>query len=118
MDVVAPKALPLEKIMGTALGEFIRDLHESKGVTSHLEQTASAFEEDGVTLADGEKLPADLIVIGIGVRPRTALAEEAGLEVDNGLLVNEYLQTSMPNIYAAGDIARWPDRLNHKELAN
>jgi 3-phenylpropionate/trans-cinnamate dioxygenase ferredoxin reductase subunit len=116
VDVVAPEALPLEKVMGTALGEFIRDLHESKGVTFHLEQTASAFEEDGVTLANGEKLPADLIVIGIGVRPRTALAEEAGLEVDNGVLVNEYLQTSMPNIYAAGDIARWPDRLNDKPI--
>jgi 3-phenylpropionate/trans-cinnamate dioxygenase ferredoxin reductase subunit len=108
VHVVAPEARPLEKVMGAALAGFTQNLHESKGVVFHLGHTASAFEADAVTLDNGERLAADLIVVGIGVRPRTGIAEAAGLEVDNGVLVNEYLQTSEPGVYAAGDIARWP----------
>jgi 3-phenylpropionate/trans-cinnamate dioxygenase ferredoxin reductase subunit len=107
--VVAPEARPLERIMGPALGDFVRELHESKGVVFHLQQTATRFEADAVVLESGERLACDLVVIGVGVRPRTALAEAAGLDVDHGVMVNEYLQTSAPDIYAAGDIARWPD---------
>ncbi|HET6655763.1 MAG TPA: FAD-dependent oxidoreductase [Gammaproteobacteria bacterium] len=116
VHVVAPEARPLERVMGAALGDFVRTLHESKGVNFYLEQTATAFEADHVTLQNGEQLAADLVVVGVGVRPRTALAEAAGLEVDNGVLVDEHLRTSAANVYAAGDIARWPDRRSGERI--
>jgi apoptosis-inducing factor 3 len=107
--VVAPEALPLERVMGRDLGEFIRSLHEEHGVRFHLQQTANRIERDAVLLEDGQRIPADLVVIGVGVRPRLQLAQDAGLRVESGVIVNEFLETSVPGIYAAGDIARWPD---------
>lgn len=116
VHVVAPDARPLERVMGPALGDFVRSLHESKGVVFHLQQTAAAFERHQVVLQNGDKLAAELVVVGIGVRPRTALAEAADLDVEHGVLVNRYLQTSAPNVYAAGDIARWPDPISGERL--
>jgi len=109
VDVVALESAPLDRVLGQAVGEFIQQVHEGHGVTFHLSATASRIDERGVHLADGTSLPADLVVVGVGVRPRVEIASQAGLRVDRGVVVNQYLETSVPHIYAAGDIARWPD---------
>jgi NADPH-dependent 2,4-dienoyl-CoA reductase/sulfur reductase-like enzyme len=109
VDVVAPETVPMVKILGTEVGTFIRTLHERHGVTFHLGTAAVSIDEQGVTLQNGEDLPADLVVVGIGVRPAIALAQQAGLAIDRGITVDEHLETSVPGIFAAGDIARWPD---------
>ena len=109
VTVVDVEKVPLARALGQEIGAFVRTLHEEHGVAFRLGQRAAAIDAEAVTLASGERLPAGLVVIGVGVRPSLALAEAAGLAVDGGVLVDEYLQTSAPGIYAAGDIARWPD---------
>ncbi|MFL6599060.1 MAG: FAD-dependent oxidoreductase [Chthoniobacterales bacterium] len=107
--VVGRDSVPLGKVLGTEMGNLVRETHEAHGVKFHLGRTPAAIHDGYVELDDGTKLDCDLIVVGVGVRANTHLAEQAGIATDNGVLVNEFLETNVPKIFAAGDIARWPD---------
>jgi apoptosis-inducing factor 3 len=116
VHVVAPEARPMQNVLGQEVGDLVRKVHEEHGVAFHLGTTPASFDRSHVTLRGGEQLAADFVVIGIGVRPEIALAEQAGIAVDRGVTVDAYLETSIPGIWAAGDIARWPDRLTSEKI--
>ena len=109
VDVVSMESRPLERIVDPRVSSMIRSWHEDHGVRFHMGSEVARIEPGKVTLRDGSTLDAELVIAGIGVKPRVALAQAAGLAVDNGVIVNEYLETSRPGVWAAGDIARWPD---------
>lgn len=109
VTVVDVASLPLERVLGPVLGTVYRDLHVSHGVKFCLgvgiEAIRGSAAVEEVVLADGRVLPAGAVVVGVGVLPRAELAKAAGLEVDNGVVTDEYLETTVPGIFAAGDVA-------------
>ncbi|MFV8258589.1 FAD-dependent oxidoreductase [Bdellovibrio bacteriovorus] len=124
VHVVAPEEMPLLKVVGVHVGSVLHKLHEEHGVIFHLGHTIKEIRQRSVLLDDGHSVDCDFVIVGTGIRPNTQLAEQAGCWVENGVLVNEYLETSVPGIFAAGDIARWPDphsqrsiRVEHWEVA-
>jgi len=108
VDVVSRDHIPLEHVMGAKVGKFVQQLHEEKGVRFHLGAELHAIHAAAVEL-ENSRLAADVVVLGVGVKPRTAIAANAGLDVDNGIIVDSRLRTSAPDVWAAGDIARYPE---------
>lgn len=108
VDVVAPEALPLAGLLGEALARHLLERHQAQGVNFHLNRKPTGFDGHHVTLSEGGPLAADVVLVGVGVKPRTALASAAGLAVDQGIVVDARLRTSAPGVYAAGDVARFP----------
>lgn len=124
VHVVAPEEMPLVRVVGVHAGSVLRKLHEEHGVHFHLGRTIKEIRERSVVLDEGPSVECDFVLVGTGIHPNTSLAEQAGCWVEGGVLVNEYLETSVPGIFAAGDIARWPDphsersiRVEHWEVA-
>lgn len=109
VDVVGPEPVPLARVLGAEIGREVQRIHEQHGVRFHLGETPREIKDGEVELSSGARLLAGLVVVGVGVTPRTGLAEAAGLRVENGIVVDAQLRTSAPDVYAAGDVARFPD---------
>ena len=109
VDVVEPLSVPLERVLGPQLGAVYRDIHAAHGVRMHLGRGVVGFggseRVSAVLTSEGQRLPCDLVLVGAGVTPRTELAQRAGIAVENGIVVDEYLRTSAPDVFAAGDVA-------------
>jgi 3-phenylpropionate/trans-cinnamate dioxygenase ferredoxin reductase subunit len=107
--MIAAESVPLQRVLGTEVGAIYRDLHAEHGVELVMNQRAMAFQGrtavEAVVTGDGTRIEGDLVVVGIGAQPRTELAAKAGLHIRDGIAVNEFLETSAPGIYAAGDVA-------------
>ena len=125
--IVAPEAVPLVRVLGPEVGGVYRDLHAGHGVDLHLSTQIEAIVGDGaargVRTTDGVVIEGDLVVVGVGVSPRVELAEDAGLTVENGVVVDEFLATSAPDVFAAGDVAatwntRYDKRIRMEHWAN
>ncbi|HEX4516367.1 MAG TPA: FAD-dependent oxidoreductase [Polyangiaceae bacterium] len=108
VTIVGPETIPLARVLGDEVGKFVQRIHESKGEIFKLGRKPAKITDKSVVLDDGEELAADLVVMGVGVKPRTDLAEAAGLKVDRGIVVDERFRASNDRIYAVGDVARFP----------
>jgi NADPH-dependent 2,4-dienoyl-CoA reductase/sulfur reductase-like enzyme/nitrite reductase/ring-hydroxylating ferredoxin subunit len=109
VQLVSPEKLPLERVMGAEIAAFVKKVHDDHGVVFHLGTIAKSIDGGGVSLENGERIEADLVVVGAGVTPNVALAEAAGLTVERGVVVDDRLRASAPAVWAIGDVARWPD---------
>ena len=127
VTVIDPTAVPLERVLGTEVGAVYRDVHTDHGVRMLLGTGVDAIEGaravERVRTGDGREVDCDLVVVGVGVEPRTRLASQAGLALDNGIAVDERLQTSAPGVFAAGDVANayhpfYKDRIRVEHWAN
>ena len=121
VTIVAPETVPLARVLGDELGGFVRRIHEAKGEKLLLGRKPASITAESVTLDDGTVIPADVVVMGVGVRPRLALAEKAGLKIDKGVVVDSELKAAA-GVWAAGDIARYPlgddhVRIEHWQVA-
>jgi 3-phenylpropionate/trans-cinnamate dioxygenase ferredoxin reductase subunit len=109
VTMIEMASLPLERVLGPELGEIYVDLHRGHGVEFLPETTVERFQGKGsverVVTTDGSSIETDFVVVGIGVAPRAGLVETAGVRVDNGVLVDEHLEASVPGVFAAGDVA-------------
>jgi 3-phenylpropionate/trans-cinnamate dioxygenase ferredoxin reductase component len=109
VTMIEPASVPLERVLGAELGAVYHDIHSDRGVRMLLGTGVEAFEGDKaverVRTSDGRELRCDFVVVGVGVQPRIQLAAQTGLAVDDGILVDEQLQTSVPGVFAAGDVA-------------
>jgi 3-phenylpropionate/trans-cinnamate dioxygenase ferredoxin reductase subunit len=109
VTVIEPATVPLERVLGNELGAFYRDVHETHGVEMRMQTGVKALEGSGsvtaVRTSDGQSIACDFVVVGVGVIPRTQLADTAGAKIENGIVVNQQLRTTLPNVFAAGDVA-------------
>nr|WP_245676831.1 FAD-dependent oxidoreductase [Oligoflexus tunisiensis] len=110
VSVVSMDAIPLQRVVGKEIGSFLQKTHEANGVTFYLKRNIDQITAQSVKLDQGELVPADLVVVGIGVSPDIGLAESAGLRLGGGgVEVDTYLETSASGVFAAGDLAFFPD---------
>ena len=108
VQVIAREELPLDTLLGKVLAEHVVGLHREHGVVFHTRCEATEFKDGVLLLSNGKRLRVDAVLVGVGVKPRTALAKDAGLTVDDGIVVDECLRASAPGVFAAGDIASYP----------
>ncbi|MFT4108034.1 NAD(P)/FAD-dependent oxidoreductase [Propionicimonas sp.] len=120
VTLIEPQAAPLEGVVGPTLGAWFAQLHEAHGVQLRLGTGVVAFTGDGrvngVVTEGDVTIPADVVVVGVGIRPRTELAASAGAQVEDGVLTDARLRTSVDGLWAAGDVARWDSTLFGRRL--
>jgi 3-phenylpropionate/trans-cinnamate dioxygenase ferredoxin reductase component len=110
VTVIDPGEVPLERVLGAEVGSIYRDIHTDHGVRMLMGTGVAAVEGsttvERVRTSDGRTIDCDLVIVGVGVQPRAQLATQAGLYVDDGIVVDEHLHTSTPGVFAAGDVAK------------
>jgi 3-phenylpropionate/trans-cinnamate dioxygenase ferredoxin reductase subunit len=118
--IVGPDAVPLERVLGPEVGGVYRELHAENGVELHLSTKVMAIvggdAAQGVRTMDGAVVEGDLVVVGVGATPRDELARDAGLTLENGIVVDELLRTSAPDVFAAGDVAATWNPMYNKRI--